>query len=151
MNIGALIGELFAAAGEGWAYAYALAFVAMILDSARPKTSAARHGPVLGAVLGVANLITPFLLFVAAFWAVRDNGHLAWAVVVVAIFVLILVSGLIGWFVGSVAPNVGALLFQIAPIFAAATLAFAGYVTWPGVSAALETYVLQHVIAAAAK
>ena len=105
MNIGALIGELFEHAGDGWAYAYALAFVAMIADSAKPKASEARHGRILGAVLIAANLITPFLLFVAGFWAVRDGGFIAWAVVVAAIFVLILVPGFIGWFIGSVAPN----------------------------------------------
>lgn len=151
MNIGALIGQLFEAAGEGWAYAYAIAFAAMIADTAKPKASEARPGRVVGALLGAANLITPFLLFVAGFWAVRDSGFLAWAVVVVAIFVLILVPGFIGWFVGSVAPNVGGFLFRLAPILAAAALAYTAYVTWPGVSAALETYVLQHLIAAAAK
>lgn len=124
MNIGALIGELFEHAGEGWAYAYALAFVAMIADSAKPKASEARHGRVLGAMLAAANLITPFLLFVAGFWAVRSGGFIAWAVVVAAIFVLILVPGLIGWFVGAVAPNAGRLFFRVAPILAGAAFAF---------------------------
>lgn len=151
MNIGALIGALFEQAGEGWGYAYALAFVAMVADSAKPKASEARPGRVLGALLAVANLVTPFLLFVAGFWAVREGGFIAWAVVVAAIFVLILVPGFIGWFVGAVAPNAGRLFFGIAPVLACAALAFAAYVTWAPVSAALETYVLQHLISAAAK
>lgn len=151
MNIGALLGELFAQAGEGWAFAYALAFVAMIADSAKPKTSEERPRRVLAALRAAANLITPFLLFVAGFWAVRDGGFIAWAVVVAAIFVLILVPGFIGWFVGAVAPNAGRLFFGAAPILAGAALAFTIYVTWVPVSAALETYVLQNVISAAAK
>ncbi len=151
MNLGALIGELFEQAGQNWAYAYALAFVAMIADSAKPKASEARHGRVLGVVLAAANLITPFLLFVAGFWAVRDGAFIAWAVVVTAIFILILVPGLIGWFVGAVAPNAGRLVFGVAPVLACVALAFAITVTWVPVSAALETYVLQNLINAAAK
>lgn len=147
MNIGALIGELFEQAGAGWAYAYALAFVAMIADSTKQNASAERPGRVLGAVLAAANLIMPFLLFVAGFWAVRGGGFIAWAVVGAAIFVLILVPGFIGWFVGAVAPNAGRLFFRVAPVLAGAALAFTIYVTWVPVSAALETYVLQHLVA----
>lgn len=151
MNTEAAVGALFEAAGPQWAYAYALAFVAMIVDSAKPKVSEERPHRVLGAVRAAANLITPFLLFVAGFWAVRGGGVIAWAVVVAAIFVLIVVPGLIGWFIGSAAPNAGRLFFRVAPILASAALAFTIYVTWVPVSAALETYVLQNVFSAAAK
>lgn len=137
-----LADQLFTHAGEHWASAYGLVFLSMIFDSARPREEGGenRTEGVAAFVLGAANLVSPFLLFISGFWAVGGGGPFAWAAVVFIIFFLVLGSSLIGWFVGKVAPNFGRILHTASPWAALAALAFTANATWPNLLAAWEYF-----------
>jgi hypothetical protein len=148
MDIGHLVGDLFERAGDNWASAYALTFLAMTFDSAKPKDlpEAEKLSGLALFALSLANILSPFLLFVHGFWEYRSVGPIGWAVVVVAILFLVLVSGFLGHFISTIATTTGRILYGASPFVALLVLAVTIAVTWRNVYAALETFVLQRLV-----
>lgn len=131
--------------GELWGYAYLLAFISMIAESSKPKPAEGeKERAGLGAsLIMLASLVTPFALYVHAFWAMANAqaGELL-VPLLMSLLVLVLVPSLLGMLVRSVAPNGARWIYRAAPFLSVAALAFALYVTHANVGAALDYYVL---------
>lgn len=127
--------------GELWSYAYLFAFISMTAESSKPKPAVGekeRAGP--GAyMIMLASLITPFVLYVHAFWAMAnaEAGELM-VPLFVSLLVLVLLPSLLGVFVGSVAPNGARWIYRAAPFLSLAALVFALYITYANVGMALD-------------
>lgn len=139
------LGRLTDVTGELWGYAYLLAFVSMIAESSKPKPAEGeRERAGLGvSLIMLASLVTPFVLYVHAFWEMANAqaGELL-IPLLVSLLVLVLVPSLLGMLVKSVAPNGARWIYRAAPFLSVAALAFALYVTYANVGAALDYYVL---------
>jgi hypothetical protein len=131
--------------GELWGYAYLLAFISMIAESSKPKLAEGeKERAGLGAsLIMLASLVTPFVLYVHAFWAMANAqaGELL-VPLLVSLLVLVLVPSLLGMLVRSVAPNGARWIYLVAPFLSVGALAFALYVTHANVGAALDYHVL---------
>ncbi len=139
------LGRLTDVTGELWGYAYLFAFVSMIAESSKPKPAEGekeRAGLGAGLIM-LASLVTPFVLYVHAFWAMANAqaGELL-VPLLVSLLVLVLVPSLLGMLVRSVAPNGARWIYRAAPFLSVGALAFALYVTHANVGAALDYYVL---------
>lgn len=139
------LGRLTDVTGELWGYAYLLAFVSMIAESSKPKPAEGekeRTGLGLSLIM-LASLVTPFVLYVHAFWAMASaQAGALLPPLILSLSVLVLVPSLLGMFVRSVAPNGARWIYRAAPFLSVAALAFALYVTHANVGAALDYYVL---------
>jgi hypothetical protein len=135
--------ELFAASGTLWCVAVAGLFIAGAGEKAYPNEGG-RHEAIITLLSGIAALVTPFLLFVHAFWAIAPHAPGATYDIVgmtmstvsagaaIALFavmaVLIVAPSLLGLLIAAVAPPLGKLLYAIAPYLNIAMFALTVYV-----------------------
>ncbi|HVY85421.1 MAG TPA: hypothetical protein VG943_09835 [Caulobacterales bacterium] len=138
-----IIAELARLLGPLWLIAIAATFVTSLCESARPQAAEGEervsNGP-LGAVGAVASLVTPFVLFLHAFWRVVGDDRVVYspsdliahavvrAAVIAVIFIVLLIAtmggAIPGWFIASSLPMTGRTLYRASPFLAVATLIF---------------------------
>lgn len=140
-----MVRGLFEVAGQNWAIAVAAAFVAMMCEAAYPdREDKVQRGP-LGIMAVAASLITPFLLFVHAFWSVAAIGasrgdelsdfilRATQNTIVAGIFIvmipLTLGPSIPGWVIRKASPSLGRALFAASPFLHVAVFAFTVFVT----------------------
>ena len=124
------LGELFALSGLLWTIAVVGAFIAGAGEKSYPNEGA-KHSAPLALIAGIVSLITPFLLFLHAFWAITPQASVASvnvlgvlisnigaarALLLFAVMaVLVIAPALMGTLIAVFAPPVGKLLYLIAP------------------------------------
>jgi len=145
--------DLFGLSGALWTIAVAGAFVAGIGEKSYPNEGGKHPAPV-ALLAGIASLITPFLLFLHAFWAIAPHtpgetadimgivvstvgSGAAWALFGVMALLIVLPS-LVGTLTAAVTPPLGKLLYWIAPYLNIAVLALAVYATHDNVLAVIS-------------
>ena len=147
------LSELFAASGWLWCIAVAGAFIAGAGEKSFPNEGA-KHPAALALLAGIASLITPFLLFLHAFWAIAPQasgatidiiGVLVSTIgtgVALALFAvmaaLIVAPALIGVLIAAIAPPLGKLLYWIAPYLNVAVFVLTVYATHDNVLAVID-------------
>lgn len=158
MNIETIItalNDLLDLVGPYWPYAWAAAFVVMVLESSNPPTPKDEQAPEPTAFtrLGmICSAAIPFVLFLHGFGAFilehQNTGPVYGAQLIpivsliVAVGMLVFVPALIGGAVGRLTPAAGRALHAISRPLAIAVFVFACYVTWRNLFMVLDLYVL---------
>ncbi|HWA00804.1 MAG TPA: hypothetical protein VG841_10885 [Caulobacterales bacterium] len=151
--------ELASMLGPLWLIAIAATFVSSLCESARPKAVEGEprvSNGALGAVGAFAGLVTPFVLFLYAFWHVLGDDRVIYSAsdliahsvvrstVIIAIFAILFVAtmggAIPGWIVSSSAPRAARALYRFSPFVATATLIFSFAFAYPSAAHVVELF-----------
>lgn len=127
--------RVITAAGDLWLYALALVFIAIAVESAKPKPAEDAEpekkgeGPsFLLVLLGLVNMVTPFMLFWHGFQAARDETSRPLYIVGLLVGGAVVLGALLGWTIGAASPGFGRFVTRAAPVLNIAAFALALYV-----------------------
>jgi len=145
--------QVLALSGPLWTFAMAGAFIAGIGERAYPNEGAKPRGFV-GVLAGLASLITPFLLFLHAFWAILpaqggqtitvfgrliSGASTATAMALFALMALLIITPpVLGVATAKAAPGLGKVLYAASPALNLLVLALSVYATHDSVVAVFE-------------